>query len=477
MKLTMPSLFLKIFFWFWATAIVTGIALIVTFIFGPGRVPSRWHSTLTDTARSSGMIALAELERGGAPAASSYIERLERDTQLRACLFDVNGNAIAGKGCETFADMRSRVATSRSPEFAVKYGLVRAALILPGSGGHDYIFATELPAGPRAAFGMDKLAVALRCAVALAVSGFICYLLTLYLTGPILRLREAAQQLAQGKLSVRAAIRIERRGDELGALGRDFNTMAARIEELVSRQRQLIFDISHELRSPLARLNVALDLAREGKAGNLPFNHMESDLARLNEMIGRLLTLARLDTAAIPVEMTSVNLADLVRQIVDDAGFEAQSRNVAINMAAPEECYARGNAELLQSAIENIVRNAIRYTDAAAASVDVSLEFGDKSNVLLTIRDHGKGVPEDDLGRVFQPFFRVAEARDRESGGAGLGLAIADRVIRIHRGTIRAENAQPSGLKVVIEIPAKGSSGSMRTQPAATVRSNGCDET
>jgi len=140
MKLTMHSLFLKIFFWFWATAFATGLAVVITFILGPGGVPSRWHSSLTDTARSSGMIALAELERGGAPAASSYIESLERDTQLRACLFDVNGNPIAGKGCETFADMRSRVATSRSTKFAVKFGLVRVAQILPGSGGRDYIF-------------------------------------------------------------------------------------------------------------------------------------------------------------------------------------------------------------------------------------------------------------------------------------------------------------------------------------------------
>lgn len=454
MKLTMQSLFLKIFLWFWATAFATGIAVVITFILGPGGVPSRWHSSLTDTARSSGMIALAELERGGAPAASSYIESLERDTRLRACLFDQNGNAVAGKGCETFADMRSRVASSRSPEFAVKYGLARVAQILPGSGGRDYIFATELPAGPRAALGMDKAAVGLRFAVALCVSAFICYLLTLYITGPILRLRQAAQQLAGGMLSTRAAASIERRRDELGALGRDFNTMAARIEELISRQRQLIFDISHELRSPLARLNVALDLAREGKAGDLPFNHMESDLARLNEMIGRLLTIAKLDTAAVPLEMASVNLTDLVRRIVDDAGFEAQKRNVAVNLAAPKDSHVRGNAELLHSAIENIVRNAIRYTKAAT-SVDVSLELDEKSAFLLVIRDHGKGIPENDLGRIFQPFYRVAEARDRESGGAGLGLAIADRIIRIHGGTIRAENANPAGLKVIIEIPAQ----------------------
>lgn len=452
MRLAMQSLFLKIFLWFWATAIATGVALIITFIFGPGAVPSKWHSSLTDTARSSGMIALAELEHGGVPAASTYIESLERDTQLRACLFDMSGNPIAGKGCETFADMRSRVAMSRSPEFGVRYGLVRVAQLLPGSGGRDYIFATELPAGPRAALGMGRAAGLLRFAVALSVSGFVCYLLTLYITGPILRLRHAAQQLAGGILSTRAAISIERRGDELGALGRDFNTMAARIEELISRQRQLIFDISHELRSPLARLNVALDLARAGKAGDLPFNHMESDLVRLNEMIGRLLTIAKLDTATVPVEMTSVNLTDLVRQIVDDAAFEAQKRQITVNLNALETCYARGNAELMHSAIENIVRNAIRYT-APATSVDVSLASSDESRILLVIRDHGKGVPENDLDRIFQPFYRVAEARDRESGGAGLGLAIADRVMRIHGGTIHAENAQPSGLAVILEIP------------------------
>lgn len=453
MKLAIQSLFLKIFLWFWTAAILTGIALVMTFIFGPGRVPSRWHTSLTDTARSSGMIALAELERGGAPAASSYIESFERDTQLRACLFDWNGTIVAGEGCETFADMRIRAAASRSSEYDLKYGIVRVAVVLPGSGGHDYIFATELPAGPRAAFGMDTAAVALRFVVAFSVSGFICYLLTIYLTGPILRLREAAQHLAQGKLSTRAATSIERRGDELGALGRDFNTMAARIEELISRQRQLIFDVSHELRSPLARLNVALDLAKAGKAGNLPFDHMEGDLARLNEMIERLLTIAKLDTAAMPVEMTLVNLTELVDQIVDDARFEAQKRDVVVKLEARETYCVRGNAQLLHSAIENVVRNAIRYT-AAGTSVDISLGAQGGSHVLLVIRDYGKGVPETDLPKIFQPFYRVAEARDRASGGVGLGLAISDRVLRIHGGTIRANNAQPSGLRVLIEIPA-----------------------
>jgi two-component system sensor histidine kinase CpxA len=452
MRVSTQSLLLKIFFWFWATAIITAIALVFTFIFGPGRVPSRWHASLTDMARSSGTIAVAELEQGGVAAASTYIDRFGRDTQLQACIFDMQGNLVVGKSCETFAALRSRATTYRSPEFDLKYGLVRVALVISGS-GRDYIFATELPAGPRTASGMDGTGLILRLAVAILVSGFICYLLTVYLTSPILRLREAAQQLAQGKLSARVSARIERRRDELGTLGKEFNTMAARIEELVSQQRQLIFDISHELRSPLARLNVALDLAKVGRAGNLPFQHMESDLMRLDEMIGRLLTIAKLDTAGISTEMTCVDLMELVAQIAQSAAFEAQKRDVTVQLSTLEECHVRGSAELLHSAIENVMRNAIRYTEART-TVEVSLMSQGNSHVLLSVRDHGPGVPEVDLPRIFRPFYRVADSRDRKAGGVGLGLAIADRVIRSHGGTIGVENAHPSGLNVCIRLPA-----------------------
>jgi len=446
------SLFLKIFLWFWTTVLVTAIALVMTFIFGPGRVSSRWHSALTNTARSSGMIVVEELERGGPAAASSYIQSFERDTQLRACLFNVDGTRVVGSDCNTFADLRSRATTSRGPEFGIRYGFVRVALLLTGRSGHDYIFATELPAGPRAALGMDKGAMALRLVVAFSVSGFVCYLLTAYLTGPILRLREVAQQLAQGQLSARASITTKRPGDELDALARDFNTMADRIEQLLSRLRQLIFDISHELRSPLARLNVALDLARDGKTGQLPFDHMERDLARLDEMLERLLTLAKLDSTSTQVTMTSLDIAEIVGRIAADAAFEAQKRNVVVVFAAQAHQHIRGNAELLHSAIENVVRNAVRYTEEGTA-VEISLTLHDESRLLLEVRDHGSGIPEEDLERIFQAFHRVAEARERKSGGVGLGLAIADRVVRLHGGAIRAENVQPGGLKVSIELP------------------------
>jgi two-component system, OmpR family, sensor histidine kinase CpxA len=451
----MRSLFLKIFLWFWATVIATGIALILTFILEPRSVPSQWHATLMETAHSSGAIAVDEAERGGDSAAAAYIERIEGETHLRTCLFDQAGSLVAGSDCGSFQSMTSHVTASKPSNFSMRYGIARVAVRLKGSNGREYIFATELPAGPRAAFGINRTAIALQWGVALLVSGFICYLLTRYLTAPILRLREASQQLAAGDLSIRAAAGVERRHDELGDLVRDFNAMACRIEELVSRQQQLISDVSHELRSPLARLYVALDLGRERKGNDPAFDHMEKDIGLLNEMIGRLLIVARLDTSAPPVPKMSVNLTEIVSQIARDADFESRELNGSLKLSAHEQFFVQGDAKLLQSAIENVVRNAIGYTEAGT-SVEVLLQSERRSNasfVRLTVRDYGPGVPASELVNIFQPFYRVSNARDRQSGGAGLGLAIAERVILIHGGTIRAENTAPRGLQVEILLP------------------------
>ncbi|MGO4517868.1 ATP-binding protein [Terriglobus sp. 2YAB30_2] len=447
----MPSLFLKIFLCFWLTVIATAIAVVITFIVEPRGVPSQWHATLTDTAQYSGMIAAEMHEQGGVPSAAAYIDRIAQETHLKACLSDAKGNAIAGNDCESFHQMTTHVAASRASDFNMKYGITRVALPVKGHSGRDYIFATELPAGPRAAFGIHRGAAVLQWGVALFVSGLICYLLTRYLTTPILRLREASQQLAGGNLSIRATSTIGRRKDELGDLVRDFNSMATRIEELISRQRQLISDVSHELRSPLARLNVALDLGRERKGSDPAFDHMEEDLGLLDEMIGRLLTIAKLDMSAQQVPMTEVDVTSLVSQVVRNAEFEAREPSGGVRIVAEQECFLHGNTELLQSAVENVVRNAIRYSEPGT-SVEVSLTC-DGSLMRLTVRDHGPGVPEAELLRIFEPFYRVKDARDRQSGGAGLGLAIAERVVRIHGGTIRAENVSPHGLQIEIIMP------------------------
>jgi two-component system sensor histidine kinase CpxA len=451
MKLPIHSLFLKIFLWFWATLIATGIALILTFFTQHNAVPSRWHEMMQDAARSVGIGCVARLDTGGPAAALSYLRQIERDAGVRACLFDSNGTPVTGDQCPSFTDLSRSVLASGSPGFSNKFGIARAAIQLTGASGHTYIFATELPAGPRAAFGANKSSFLLEWGVAFSVSGLICYFLTRYLTAPILQLREASQRLAQGDLATRAAPGMERRQDELGRLVGDFNAMADRIESLISSQQQLISDISHELRSPLARLNVALDLVRERKGNDSSLDHMQADLEVLNEMAGRLLTVARLDTSPEPLPLLPVNLEELVTKIAHDAEFESQTRNGKIHLRVERPYWVQGNEELLHSAIENVVRNAIRYTDEGAG-VDIRLEPASAS-VQLSVRDYGPGIPEAELANIFRPFYRVDNARDRQCGGAGLGLAISERVIRLHQGTIRAENVMPHGLQVNINLP------------------------
>jgi len=451
----MRSLFLKIFFWFWATVIATGVALILTFIVEPRSVPSRWHATLIDTARYSGTIAVETAERDGVGSTSAYLERIEQETHMTACLFDSAGSVIAGSDCNSFQGMTAHVEASRSSDVSMKYGIARVALLLKGKSGREYIFASELPAGPRAALGIDRAAIVLQWGVALLVSGLICSLLTRYLTAPILGLREMSQKLAAGDLSARTSSGLIQRQDEIGDLGRDFNAMASRIEELISRQRQLISDVSHELRSPLARLNVALDLGRERKGGDPAFEQMEEDIRILDDLIGRLLTIARLDMSASQVPMTDLDLGEVLSQVARNADFESKEPNGAIRLNSTGKCIVRGNAELLHSAIENVIRNAIRYTESGT-SIEVRMEPERSSSgakIRLVVRDYGPGVPESELKNIFQPFYRLTDARDRQSGGTGLGLAIADRVVRIHGGTIRAENAVPRGLSIEIVLP------------------------
>jgi two-component system sensor histidine kinase CpxA len=443
------SLFLKVFLSFWATAIVTVLVLVVTFIVGPNSVPSLWSNTLTETARYVGKEVVERVEAGKITAA-----QVPAGSTLRSCLFDAMGNQISGSGCGALLDMPARLSPTMASSFEIKYGLACVAVRLESSTGRRYIFATELPAGPRAAFGMSRARFGLQWGVALLVSGLACLLLTRYLTAPIVHLRAASQELAAGRLDVRAPAGLGDRTDEIGGLVHDFNAMAERIEELISHQRQLLSDISHELRSPLARLNVALDIARERNGNDATFDHMEQDLVSLNDLIGRLLTVAALDMGSDTIAKEQVDLTKLLLKVAEDARFESQQRGVAVNVVAKNGVTVFANPKFLHSAIENVVRNALHYT-ASGSKVDVELTGGEADSALrLLVSDHGPGVPAPDLANIFKPFFRVAGARDRVSGGMGLGLAITDRIVRLHAGTIVARNGPGGGLQIEILLPA-----------------------
>jgi two-component system sensor histidine kinase CpxA len=290
-------------------------------------------------------------------------------------------------------------------------------------------------------------------ALALLVSGGICYLLTRYLTGPILRLRAAARRLATGELTARAGD-AKPRGDEIGELVHDFNFMAERVEALVTSQRQLISDVSHELRSPLARVNATLGLARQRLGQNPLFDRMEKDTEMLNDMIGRILTVARLDTIAASPERRATDLDVLVAEVVADAQLEAGPRNCRVALSCEGACLAAIDPDLVRSAVENIIRNAVRYT-APATTVDVHVacvERADGHAAVVLVSDRGPGVPAEELSNIFRPFYRIANARDRQSGGVGLGLAIAERVARVHGGHIRAGNRPGGGLEVELTL-------------------------
>jgi len=281
--------------------------------------------------------------------------------------------------------------------------------------------------------------------------GIFCYFISSYLTRPLERLGEAAANIAEGRLETRVDPVLRKRRDEIAGLARNFDRMAERIEALVTGQRRLLGDVSHELRSPLARLMVALTLVRQGPAEEAAENldRIGQEARRLDTMIGQLLTLTRIDTGADRGKPARFDLTNLVQEVASDADFEARARNRRVVVKQADACSADGFEELLRSAVENVVRNAARHT-AEGTAVEISLQCGN-SKALLSVRDYGPGVPENMLGEIFQPFRRVPHG---ESDGAGLGLAIAERAVHVHRGSIRARNSiDGRGLIVEILLP------------------------
>ena len=309
----------------------------------------------------------------------------------------------------------------------------------------------------------DPQTQTLRLLALLATTGIVCYGLVRHLTSPILQLRGAVHRLADGDLSARVGAKLKRRQDELGVLGRDFDLMAERLESLRDAQNRLIADISHELRSPLTRLSVALGLVRDtaGPEAAEDLDRIESEAMRLNFMIGQLLTISRLESGEPLAANAPVNMAHLLEEIVADADFEARSRRCAVRVEATCACQVAGTESLLHSAIENVVRNAVRYTgDGTTVEISLDCEQGaqeqgapDKQWAVIRVRDHGAGAPEESLAHLFRPFYRIADARDRQSGGTGLGLAITERAVRLHGGQVGASNAPGGGLLVEIRLP------------------------
>ena len=449
----MRSLFLRTFLLFWLTVVLAAIALILSLEHSVPQIPDVGvRKDIFRSVPAEAQAAAEVFEHSGPDTLARYFENLESRLPMQAFFFDARGRELLGRDTTDGERNLARLAAS-DDRLLVVVNLAAHRVITANGTVYSLVVLQEPSANFREqnAGELKRRFVFEVPAVILLVSGLFFYLTARHVTQPVLNLRAAAGEIAEGKLSARVDPRWKKRKDELGQLSRDFDRMAERIEALVAGQKRLLGDVSHELRSPLSRLIVALGLLKqcpqEESAGL--FERAGLEARRLDQMIGQLLTLARIDSG-LHSDAQPFDLASLVEEIARDAGFEARvgGREVAITKADP--AWIDGSEELIRSAIGNVVRNAVRFT-REGTKVEISLQRLD-AKAVLAIRDHGPGIPENALGEIFRPFRRVNP--DQSTGdGAGLGLAITERAIRAHGGTVAARNAAGDGLVVEIELP------------------------
>ncbi len=449
------SLFLKIFLWFWlAMALIVGAVTLVTRTLQTEPIVRQWQVVVGESMNVHSQTAAQIFDAQGKAGLDVFLKRLESSERTTAVgFYRASGERIAGDNLQIDVSntLRNALASSET-EFERFETYFLIGKTTPLANGETAVLVTQRER-PRMSSGYALTTTQIwQIAAVILTAGLLCYALANYLTSPIVKLRRAARQFAEGDLQTRLNIK---RHDELGELAREFDRMAERIETLVTSEKRLTQDISHELRSPLARLNVALELARaKSDNGTKTFiERIETESNRLNEMISRLLVLSKLETGSETFSRTEVNLTKILEQVASDANFEAQANGKAVNILEKDAVKIFGNENLLRSAIENVLRNAVRYTRDETA-VEVKLTRANKRAV-ISVTDYGAGVPEAELANLFRPFYRVQAARERKTGGIGLGLAIAERAVHAHGGTIEAANTE-NGLAVEIKLPTLG---------------------
>ena len=450
-------MFLKIFLWFWlAIALLVGVLVSITAATANTSEPAVriWRVVATEAMSVYAASAAETFDRGGQTAVREQLAEVAKTSNFRLAMFDQNFNELAANAdlpnARQFAE-KAVAADEIVLEITQTEAFAARKIVTPNNQILILVGQVSRPRVAAAGGAGDQQTLILRIIGVVLAAGLVCYGLARYLTSPLGELRQAAKTLANGDLSVRVADKIGRRRDEMSSLARDFDEMAARIESLIAAQKNLTTDISHELRSPLARLGVALEIARaKSNQEAMPsLDRIEREASRLNEMIGQMLLLSKLEAGAQQIASAPFDLSKLVEEIAADADFEAKDKSVEVIRNEP--CVVRGDHGLLRSAIENVVRNAVKHTPENAG-VTVSLERHNGS-AAITVRDFGAGVPPEDLDKLFRPFFRVDYARRRSAGGFGLGLAITERAVTAHGGTVTAKNARDgSGLIVQIQI-------------------------
>ena len=445
------NLFIKVFLAFWLVTIaVLGSWQLATDYFESQLPRPVWRGE-TPPGEPHGVMlrTIYNLENLRGRALTRTVEKIRETYDIEIFLLSPTGEDLLGRevpgrvqGIARTLRQDPRLPFMNSPdEQLAAYRLKR-----PDRGPMTAVFVFP----ERRAMILDALggSLWLRIALAIAISGLVCFGLSRLITSRIRELQLAARRLAEGDLGTRLQVR-ERGGDETDELARDFNSMAGQLQERIQAQKRLLGDVSHELRSPLARLRLSLALAQKKPGDQREYmERIEREAERLQELIEQLL-LSQAPQVALD---TPVDLVPLLEELCADANFEGQALGKAFTFDADlREAPVPSHSDLLRKSFENILRNALHHT-AENSRVEVCLR-AEGDHYLILIEDRGPGVPEEDLASIFDEFFRSDTARSRESGGAGLGLAIARRAIRQHGGTITAHNTG-RGLQIRVRLPA-----------------------
>ncbi len=453
------KIFIKIYLWFWlATIIIVLSQITLDRVSQSDSMVSHLRHPIGNALSLYGQTAVEVLERESLPSFQSFISYIEKSTRIQIFLFDNTGREVTGQIRPAEVDKLVALAEkSGRTELSISGKNDIGAQSFSSRSGDIYFIAGEFPKPPKINDFGNPTALPMRLCVFIIVSGVICYWLSHYFTAPIVKLNNAVHQFASGNFSVRVRSTIGNRKDEISGLAFAFDCMADRIESLVVSQRNLLRDVSHELRSPLARINVALEICRNRcnpEAGKL-LDRIAQESNKLDVLIGQILTLNLLESSMSEKDKKNVNLANLIRKIVEDTDFEASGMNRAVKIVAGDECTILGNEELLRRAIENVLRNAVFHT-IEGSTVEVSFiiekEFGNKY-ISIKVRDYGPGVPEDEIVHLFEPFYWVGKNKNSISSKAGIGLVITETAVRFHGGMVKASNASNGGLIVKLIIP------------------------
>jgi two-component system sensor histidine kinase CpxA len=442
----MRSLLLRIFLSFWLIIVLTiFMAASMGFLYAE-RVRSSLQSFEVSEAMAEAGEMLRERGRGGLV---DWLESLPSVTGSLVYIIDEEGRELLDRRLPAPVELALRrfgrpagVKPAR-PRDPGNLRPPRPFAQLVGPTGEVYTLIVLPPQGAVARWLTERGRLSLAI-IALLVSGGVSYLLAGAISRPIRRFRESTVAIADGDLESRVASSVEERRDEIGGLAQDFNQMARKLQLAWQRQRELTSNVSHELRSPIARLKVALELARR-KTGELPeLDRIDVETDRLDELIGQLLTFSKLDTNTYEAAR-SVDLAELTSGVVEDVSYEYTNRDVNIQLQSDNGVSVNAYPNALRSAVENVLRNAVSHGGG-----DVQVRFhADSAVAVIAVADSGGGVPEADLQHLFEPFYRATKSM--ESPGTGLGLAIAERVMAMHDGSIEARNTN-TGLVIEMRL-------------------------